>query len=238
MFKSVTLNYIKDYSWYLQGFLANQFQGAHLKRLGVIEGTLILVEKDLNNKNVLLNKMKDLCYLKQAYITKGKYRGWMTLSDKEEEQRRQIHHFFNEVLSINWLLDNGYTQPTFVQTKKNKTPDIQVYDVGKNNYWIEVKTIDRPRSEEDKLRSRRIFLSCPKNNLDYLSLLTKVEEKIYDASKKFKNLKDNKILIIFYNTDLISSFEYSTPSLDSLLGRKFFKQKESKYNFRIIRLVN
>ena len=71
-------------------------------------------------------------------------------------------------------------------------------------------------------------------------LENKIKYYIEDANKKFEDTKaQNRILIIYSNISGLVDISYMVggykpKKLDDILGENFFKEKESKYNMKII----
>jgi len=217
--QSVTLRELAPYSWWIQAAAVKIGSNASTKiLLDVDKMCLILEQKDFNRKE-LNNKIRVFKALgKTNYYTENNknYCSIKDLDNREQEQRRQVWDFINEIRACIWLFHNQFYNVKLIQKNKNKTPDISAEKSGQN-WFIEVKTLHNPRDEENRLLQRDV--SIRDVDQDYISgLVSKVEYFIADADLKFNDVvATNRLLIIFTTYSISAILKNRNISLNSCL---------------------
>jgi hypothetical protein len=235
--KSNSLNKLYPYSWWLQASLVNIGSDQSLKILRQVDKICFKLEENENNFKELDNKISSLCYgkPKQYQIqSNNDYISIKSLSNTEQERRRQIWDFINELKACDWLLKKNYFDLNIVPVEKNKTPDLSAKKRGRK-FFIEVKTLHNPREEENRLMDKEIVAKSVDRNF-YQPLKSKIKGFIDDAELKFDSVNaENKILIIFYELSISTYIVngHKENKLESIIGKNFLR-----HNFIKIVCIN
>lgn len=243
--RSNTLKILEKCSWSIQALTVYDEKTEQETLLSEIDSICLNCEKNSCNKKILEDKAKIICTLSEypknylensdlGSISKRK------LTPNEQERERQVDDFTNELESYYWLQNNGFEDIFFspvIPTKK--TPDLKGKKEGKL-FFIEVKTMHLPRKEENDLMSSYIKVKDP--DFDHQNgLENKIISYIKDANEKFNDVKaTNRILMIYANISGLVDISYmvkgyEAKKLDDILDEKFFEEKESEYNMKMIR---
>ncbi len=239
-FKSDSFNKLFNYSWWLQAVSTTSVSNRAKKLLDDVDKVCLFLEKDKINKKTLSIKVKSLCYgeiINYQINNAHSYKLLKDLTVKEHECRRQIQDFINELRACIWLKNNRFVNIIIVPAEKFKTPDLKA---SKNNeeYYIEVKTLHRPREEADRLMLKE--MQVREVETDYhKALKNKINFFVNDSCNKFKSVNStNSILIIFYNLSISAYITNSNDgrNLNNILGRKYLNKIEKNKNIRIIEI--
>jgi len=242
--KSSTLKILEKCSWNIQALTVHDKKTKQGILLSKMDDIYLNCEKNSCNKKILEDKAKTICTLIECpknYLENSDlgYIPKKNLTPKEQERERQVCDFINELKSYFWLQNNGFENIYFVPVEENKkTPDLKG-EKEKKLFFIEIKTLHIPRKEENDLMLPYIKVKSPDFNHQN-GLENKIKYYIEDANKKFEDTKaQNRILIIYSNISGLVDISYMVggykpKKLDDILGENFFKEKESKYNMKII----
>lgn len=225
--KSHTLQKLAPYSWWIQATCTDNINTEAYKILTDIDNICLILETDHNNFTELSNKVETFCKgkLNKYLLNNQEYKSIKDLTPQEQEVRRQIWDFINELKACFYLYQEGYSNLKIVKTEKYKTPDIS----GKKNsikYFIEVKTLHNPREEEIRLMQKYATVKDVDRNFE-IGLQKKGFYFINDAEDKFNAVNaQHKILIIFYSPS-ISAIIQKNESLEKIMNiPAFYKNIE------------
>ena len=179
-------------------------------------------EKNDDNKRILIDKVNDL-----VDIT------------NEQEKKKRINDFLNELKGFQWLSKNDYKNIKFLDKSKNKKPDFQALNEYGLLYYIEIKTINYSKELDYNItltQRNQCFPGWDINSPYKNSFKNKITDDILKAHEQFKSIKAKKrLLIIFYSLSLeVLMDNNDINSLDDVLGDSFFKIYEHDYHMTII----
>lgn len=240
--KSETLKKLSNFSWWIQAANTDVSKNTFKKLLSDLDTICLQLESVGDNKTNLLERINSLCANSakeyQAEDRKN-HKSIKDLTELEHEHRRQVWDFMNELKACDWLNKNSFSNIKIIPTQRKKTPDIKA-EKDTTNYYIEVKTLHEPREEERMLMDKKMLVMPVETNY-HESLKKKIQSFYDDAVKKFKSVDAlNKILIIFYSLSISAYLtnDKDKRNLDSILGKHYFNELESKGNMKIIKLDN
>lgn len=203
-FNSETLLATKPNSWWINQVLYSR-NSKGLSLLCCLDKSLCTLEKDRKNKKVLLKKANGLKRKGCRTFIENENISIKNLTVYEHEQRRQVWDLFCEIITLLFLLEEGYENINIIDEGQNKQPEFTA-TLNKRKYCIEVKNIHTPRDEENNLTMTGWYSSDVDTNYK-TGLEKKIREKCNDANKKFENYIEEgyrTILILFFNHSISS----------------------------------
>lgn len=239
-FKSETLKKLAPFSWWIQSASVPIGSPEAKIILESIDNVCFILEEVLENKKVLSEKVTQLCFLgKKEYQTNdGKsYISCKDLNESEQEHRRQVWDFLNELRACVWLLDNKFSHIEIIAKQNIKTPDIKAI---KDNaiYYIEVKTLHEPREEEIRLMSKNIQVKDVERSY-HQPLKNKIDYFVNDADTKFNSVHaEKRILLVYYYLSISAWLTNNSDkrNLDDILGVEYFNRLEIEKNIKVIKI--
>lgn len=241
IFRSKTFNELyAANSWWLVNVAGSPSDHSARKLSEKLDDILIDLEGSEHNLKVLNQKVQQLINIQKdlsGLIQSNK--NWKNLSDPEEEHRRQFFDFLNEVLATRILKNKGFTRIQLIEDEKKEKKKIAdiIAEKDKNKYVIEVKTIQRPREEDDALRIS--YYGSMVNPNFRISLEKKLRKILKDAQEKFVNYpEDQKLTMVFYNPGINASLVIKNSisekvSLEDIFDPIYFQNLEKEFEMQI-----
>lgn len=238
--KSDTLNKLYVSSWWLQAASTDVARQESKIILNSIDDVCFRLEKQSENKKILLEKVRQLSWVgSKDYqsISDIDYKNIKELTEQEQEHRRRVWDFINELRTCVWLEQESFSNIEIIPIGKKKTPDIRATKDNMTHH-IEVKTLHVPRDEEVRLLSYEV--EARDVEIGYREgLKNKVISFIKDAENKFDvSGSQNKILVIHYSLSISATITNAPDerNLEDILGGDFFSdlEKDKKINIVII----